>query len=261
MTKKRESVQEIFIDWRHLLLTLLKKSWLILVSGVICAVLAITYTVFFVTPKYSSSVMLYVNNKSVSVGDIDFSISASDLSASQSLIDTYIVILKNRTTMEEVAAEAGIDYHYGKLMGMISTSKVEGTEVFRVTVTSEDPHEAAHIANCIAKVLPDRIADIIDGSSMKIVDSAIVNPTKVSPNVTTDALKAFVIGCFIMAAFVSLFAIIDDTIRSEDFISQNYDLPILAVIPDFESKGHSGYYKSYKRYGYESSSAAERKDK
>ncbi|MBO5879550.1 MAG: hypothetical protein J6Q68_03255 [Clostridia bacterium] len=267
MAKKREGEQEIIIDWRHLLIALLKKSWLILLTGVLCAIMMIAYTMFFVTPKYASSVMLYVNNKSLHLGNVDFSISASDLSASQSLIDTYIVILRNRTTMEEVAEEAGVDYHYSKLLGMISTSKVEGTEVFKVTVTSEDPHEAAHIANCIANILPARIADIIDGSSMKVVDSAIVNSSKVSPDITGEGIKAFAIGCVVMTLIVAFFAIIDDTIRSEDYVTQTYDLPILAVIPDFDNKGRSGYYKRgyyykrsyYKSYGYGQKQKEERK--
>ena len=258
-------VQELFIDWRHILTSLFKKLWLIVVCGFLCGVVAFVYASFFVTPKYSSSVMLYVNNKSFSLGEMDVSISASDLSASQSLIDTYIVILKNRTTMEEIAEKAGVDYHYSTLMGMISTSKVEGTEVFKVTVTSEDPYEATHIANCISEVLPGRIEDIIDGSSMRTVDSAVVNLGKVSPAIASNTIKAFVIGCFLMAAIVALFAVLDDTIRSEDYISQNYDLPILAIIPDFESKsGRSGYYRDrytyyYKRHVYETVDDNERR--
>lgn len=246
MHKKNEDSQEFVVDIRFLLKVLLKKSWLILLTGIVCAAVSVFYSIFFVTPKYSSSVMLYVNNKSLNLGSGDFSISASDLSASQSLIDTYIVILSNRTTMQQVAEQAEVDYHYGKLMSMISTSKVEGTEIFRVTVTSEDPHEAAHIANSIAAVLPGRISDIIDGSSMKVVDSAIVNYNKVSPDVTGDAIKLFLIGAALMALVISFFAIIDDTIVNEDHVTQKYDIPILAVIPDIDSSNKvTGYYEKY----------------
>lgn len=262
MAKKEEKVHELFIDWRHLLTTLLKKLWLIVICGVVLGVGAFVYTSFFVAPKYSSSVMLYVNNKSFSLNEIDVSISAADLSASQSLIDTYIVIMNNRTTMEEVAERADVDYHYSKLMSMISTSKVEGTEVFKVTVTSEDPYEAAHIANCISEVLPGRIEDIIDGSSMRIVDSAVVNTGKVSPNIFSDTFRAFVVGCLVMAIIIAVLAILDDTIRSEDYLTQNYDLPILAIIPDFDTKSgsRSSYYRNYytyHSYGAENTAEAE----
>lgn len=248
---QEEKEQGFFVDWRHILSQLLKKAWLIVAVGLVLAVAAGIYYSSFVTPQYSSSVMLYVNNKKISMEDI--SISAADLSASQSLIDTYIVILKNRTTMEEVAERAGVSYHYGKLMSMISTSKVEGTEVFRVTVTSEDPYEATHIANCISEVLPVRIEEIIDGSSMRVVDSAVVNTNKIFPNVSKEAMAAFLIGVLATAALVVLFAVLDDTIRGEDYIVRTYDLPVLAIIPDFDDKNHSRYYRGYRAYrGYRS---------
>ena len=249
MTKKQENDKELFIDLRQIFTALLHRAWLIVIVGLVAGIAMFVYTSFFVAPKYSSSVMLYVNNKAISMDDI--TISASDLSASQSLIDTYIVILKNRTTMEEVAEKSGLPYRYDQLMGMVSTQKVEGTEVFKVTVTTEDPYEAAHIANCISEVLPLRIEEIIDGSSMRIVDSAVVNTGKVSPNISSDTIKAFAIAVFLAAAAIVLLAIIDDTIRTEDQISRNYDLPILAIIPDFDEKNKSSYYyRNGNRYEY-----------
>ena len=154
MNKKEKNEQEIIIDWRYLLKALLRRAWLILSVGLVSAVAALVYVVSFVTPKYASGVMLYVNNRSFSVGDINIgSIGASDLAASQSLIDTYIAILMNRTTMEEVAEKSELDYTWAQLMGMVSTSEIEGTEVFKVTVVSEDPFHSAKLANCIAERL------------------------------------------------------------------------------------------------------------
>jgi capsular polysaccharide biosynthesis protein len=233
MSNKTEREQEFFIDNKHLLMSLLKKSWLILICGVMLGTFAFFYNSFFVTPKYSSSVMLYVNNKSsLSLGgSISGSISAADLSASQSLIDTYMGILMNRTTMEEVAEKAGVDYSHQKLMRMVSANKLEGTELFYVTVTGEDPYEAAHIANCISEVLSDRIEEIIDGSSLRLVDKAVPNLLKVSPNIAGEVFKYFLIGCFLAGIIIAIFVILDDTIRSEDYVSKTYDLPILSIIP------------------------------
>ena len=63
MAKKEENAYELEIDWRHLLMTLLKKSWLVLICGAVFGLVAFIHTSLFVAPKYSSSVMLYVNNK------------------------------------------------------------------------------------------------------------------------------------------------------------------------------------------------------
>jgi len=128
---------------------------------------------------------------------------------------------------------------------MISAESVNGTEVFRVTVTSEDPYDSAKIANCIAEVLPKRISEIIEGSSMKVVDSAVVNLEKVAPSITKYTAMGGVLGILISFVIIVIMAIADDTIHDEDYILQNYEYPILAKVPDLfasDSKGYA-YYK------------------
>ena len=239
--------EEYTIDLLYLLKALLKKAWFLILMGIIAGALAFGYTSNFVTPMYSSSVLLYVNNSSLSLGNV--SISASELSAAQSLVDTYVVILNNRTTMEEVAEHAGVDCSAAELMGMVSAAQVNGTEVFRVTVTTDSPQKAKRIANSIAEVLPGRVQDIIDGSSMRIVDSAVVNNNPVSPNITKNTAIGIFLGVVFAAALVVVFALLDDTIRGVDHLTQNYNVPILAKIPDlvYEETQKKG---SYYRYEY-----------
>ena len=81
MSNKTEREQEFFIDNKHLLMSLLKKSWLIVICGVLLGAFAFFYNSFFVTPKYSSSVMLYVNNNGVNAGASGCGCSASMLAA------------------------------------------------------------------------------------------------------------------------------------------------------------------------------------
>ena len=71
---------------------------------------------------------MYVNNSNLSVGST--SISLTDLNAAQSLVDTYIVILKSRPTLEDVIEKANVSYTYEQLESMISASSVDGTEGF-----------------------------------------------------------------------------------------------------------------------------------
>lgn len=126
----------------------------------------------WLTPKYEAEALMYVNNTSASLGNTSFSISSSELTAAQSLADTYIIILKARTTLNEVIEKEDLDYTYEELYDMISSDAVNGTEVFSICVTSEDPEEAKNIANAIARILPDKISGIVDGSSVRVVDYA-----------------------------------------------------------------------------------------
>lgn len=233
--------------------TLWKKIWVIFTAGVLAAVLFFSYSFFLVTPKYSSSVQLYVNS-TVSVG----SLSTSVLTAARDLVKTYISILNTRTTIEKVAEEAGVDYSYGQLKSMISASAVSETEIFQITVTARDPREAAKIANTIADVLPDRVADIIDGCSVRLVDSAVVSTSKVSPNIVKNTGIGFLIGILLACGIIIVMFLLDDTIYSEEYLLRTYDIPVLAKIPNLLEDEKDRY--GYKKY-YQSESVQAKKDK
>ena len=242
----------IKIDVLKILNGMVRRIGIIIIAMLLCGALAFSWAAFFISPLYESTVLMYVNNSSFSLGNTEFSFSSSEISAAQSLLKTYIVILNNRTTLEAVAEKAGTDYTYEELSGMISSSSVNETEVLKVTVTSEDPYEAAKIANSIAEVLPTRISEIIEGSSMKIVDSAVVKLQKVSPSITKYTAVGFVLGAFVSVAVLAIIALSDGTIHSDEYIIETYKYPILAKIPDLTGEGHrKGYYSYYKKHGYD----------
>ena len=249
---KNQEKDYYVIDIWHIIRSVWHRAWVVILSAVLAAVAGFSIAAFAIAPTYSSSVMMYVNNSSFSLGNTEFSFSSSEISAAQSLLKTYIVILNNRTTLEAVAEKAGVDYTYEEILGKISSSSVNDTEVLKVTVTSKDPYEAANIANCIAEVLPVRISEIIEGSSMKIVDSAVVDLQKVAPSVTKYTAVGFVSGALFSIIILVIIALSDGTIHSDEYIIETYKYPILAKIPDLTGEGHKkGYYAYYKKHGYD----------
>ena len=240
--------EDYTIDLLHVMKSLWQKAWLIVLCGILAAAVGFGISAFVIAPTYSSSVMLYVNNTSFSLGNTNVSISSSQITAAQSLVKTYSEILKNRTTLERVIDKTGVPYTYLELNKMVRAASSNGTEILKVTVTSTDPYEAAKIANGIAEVLPVRVAEIVDGASMEVVDSAIPNLNKVNPSITKYTALGLVIGLLLSAAVLVVLAIMDDTIHDEDYILQNYDCPILAKIPNLLSSGNKHY--GYRHYGY-----------
>ena len=244
MDNKTKRNEELEIDLSRLFGSLLKKAWLIGVVAVLCAVLTLVYTVAFVSPKYEAGAKFYVNNSSLDVG-IDSIISASDLSASKELVQSYIVILNTRETLEAVIDYAGVDRTYGQVKAMISASPVSDTEIFQVVVSCEDPVEAEKIADAIAYVLPKRISSIIDGISAKVVESAVLPSAASSPSYTKNTMLGFVLGLVFMAAVVVVLELLDVTIRAEEDITHDCQHPILASVPDMTAAG-----KGAVQYGY-----------
>ena len=259
--KEIQQKEEIEIDIGRVFRAVLEKGWVVAVVSVFCAIVAFVGTFFFVTPTYKAAAMFYVNNNAFSVGD-SLSISSGDLVTSRGLVDSYIVILKTRDTLNDVIDYAGVDMSYGTLKGMISAEAVNETEIFQVSVTSANPEEAERLANAIAYVLPKRIGNLIDGTSAKVVESAVIPTRPSSPSYTQKTMLGFFLGMLLSVGVIALREIFDITIRSEEDVGQCCKHPILAAVPDMTapSKGGSYYYgygakrgeksKRKKRYAY-----------
>lgn len=226
-----------------------KRIWIIGIVSVLCAVIVAVSTFFFVTPKYDSSAMFYVNNNSLSVGDASFSITQGDISAAKSLVDTYIVILNSKSCLNDVIDYTGYDLSYDDLKNMISAGAVNSTEIFEVKVTCTDPDEAENIANAIAYILPKRIASIVEGTSAKIVDYAVKPSQPCSPSYVKNTAIGFILGMLLSLTVIVLREIFDVTIRDDEDIMKCCDYPILASVPDMVNSSSSGggyYYNNTK---------------
>lgn len=237
-----ENNEEVEIDLLHLLQVLWQKAIVIILAGLIFGAAAFAGTKAFVTPLYDSRAYLYVNSTNLSLGGSKVSISASELTAAKSLVDTYVVILKTRTTLEDVIARSGVNYTYEELVEMISAASVNGTEIFYVDITSPDPAEAEMLANTIALVLPEKISAIVDGSSVRIVDYAVQPVKRSSPSYTKNAVIGAVLGVLLVSAIVIVNDLMDEQIHDTDYLTKTYNLPVLAVIPDLLAKQDSSNY-------------------
>lgn len=88
------------------------------------------------------------------------------------------------------------------------------------------------MANTIVQVLPEKISEILDGSSARTVDFAVRPIHKSSPSTTRNVVIGCVIGMILSCGVIVLMELLDDQIRDEEYLMQTYHLPILAVVPD-----------------------------
>ena len=232
----------IEIDLGRILKAVYRRILVIALTAVFFATLALTYTLYFVTPTYQASAMFYVNNNTT-IGGISTSLSYADITASKSLVETYLVILNTRESIEEFIEYAELDYSYEQVRGMISSGGVNDTEIFRVVVTSTNPEEAEIIAYAITQVLPSRISEIVEGSSAKIVDHAVVPTSRSGPNYTKNTLVGLLIGFLLSVAVVALVECLDNTIKSSEDVENCCTYPILASVPEMGSSEKTGHRK------------------
>ena len=237
------------IEVMHIVKSVWKHVWAIVLCGFLAAAIGFSIATFAIAPTYASHIKLYVNNSSFSLGNTNFSISSSELTAAQSLVRTYGDILDSRSTLVRVIEKSGVDYTWKELSKMIAYAPSNDTEIMRVTVTCEDPYEASKIANTIAEVLPVRISEIIDGASMEVVDSAIPDLDKVAPSITRYTAVGLLLGVLLSMIVLIVLALMDDTIHDEEYVLRTYDYPILGKVPNLLNSGNKsyGYYSQKNR--------------
>ncbi len=249
---------ETVITLRDVWTVFLKRWWIMLIVTVLCAAIVGVYLSCTYVPMYKSTAKMYVNNDNSSNAYIN-SISSSDIMAAQALVNTYCVILKSRTTLEEVIQKAELECSYEKLLSMVDCGSVNDTEVMYISVTASDPEMAKAITNGIVKVLSEQIAAIIDGSSVKTVDEA-VKGKEVSSGISQKVALTAAIAILLSFAFFFIYdVLVNDTLNGEDWIIETFggEVPLLAVVPDVNEERPHGRYGYYKRHGYYTSNKAD----
>ena len=237
------------IDLLELLSVYTRRLWIIILSAIVGGAAVFAYTYFFITPLYKAYSLFYVNNSNVSIGSTNVTFSAGELSAAKTLVDTYLVVLTSIPTVDEVIEESGVDYSYEQVVSMISASAVNDTEIFRVIVTSPDPAEAQLLANTIADVLPGAISDVVNGSDVRVVQRARFPMRRSSPSFSSNTTKGALAGAAIAILILTLGYYLDETIRSEEYLTSCYPkLPLLGVIPDVNDAAKGGYGRYYRSY-------------
>lgn len=243
--KTMDNNEELEIDLRRIFEAIWNRLWVVILSMLLCASCAFGITHYLITPMYESSAMFYVNNNAVSLGDTSFSISQGDITASKSLVDSYIVILKTRSTLTDVIDYSGLNMTYAEVKDMISASSVDSTEIFKIVVTHSDPRVAEIIADSISYILPKRISSIIEGTSAEIVDTAVLPSSPSSPSYMKNIAIGAILGMLVSIGWITLKELLDVTIRNEEDIEYVCQYPLLATVPNMRNTSSTSSYGHY----------------
>lgn len=239
MNSKRK-MKSTEIDLLAILSNVWKKKLIIILACIIGALGMYLRAEYLLTPTYTASVTMYANNSSNS-GESD-KVSGSDLSTSIKLVSACGAIIKSDPVLEQVRIDLGYPP-----VGAVSVYAVNETQVFKIDVTATNPDDAVKFANRIAEVAPVKIAEIIEGSSIKLISNAKY-AWKNWPVKKTEAIKGAVIGFAASLFAVCIITLLDTRIKKEDDL-ERWDYPILGVIPSFTSAQKGGAYASDSKGG------------
>lgn len=243
-----ERGDEDLIDPIPLLKALWRGAWLILTAAFLTGSLAYLGTKLLITPTYRTIFIAYVNNRNQA--ETATSLTSSDLSAAQSLVHTYASILTSRSVLVPAAQQAGLDPEipYKELLECVTVEIVDGTELLSVSVTMEDPYQAKAFADTICEMAPEHVAQIVEGTSMQIVDAPVLPAEIYQPGYLRNTLIGILIGLVLAAGGIVLCELLNDRIENEEQLEKLFGIAVIGTIPDLVEAGKQDSH-AY-RYGY-----------
>lgn len=235
--------KDIEIDLGKIFYKMRNKFIYIIIFTIVAAIVSGLITHFCVKPRYSATTKMYVYSNTDRIST-DSTITSTELTASQDLVNTYIYILKSDTVLEAVIKDLDLNISLSALRSGISAQQADKTVAFEVTVTASGPKTAAKIANSIAKIAPKEIVRVVKAGGVEIIDYAKVPTKPSSPNLSLNITIAALAAMFISFVAFFLYELFDTTITSERDIIGEFDIPILGTVPNLENNTENSKYPS-----------------
>lgn len=230
--EEKQIDQEYEIDLREIFFLLKKKALVIIASALLCAVAGLLITMFLITPQYEASAKLIVNSRQ----DQSANITNDMINSAKNLVDTYSIIIKSDTVLDQVIENLDLDIKYTALSNRVNVSAINSTQVMRVAVQDPNPEVARQIVSEITKVAPEIIKETVEAGSVKVVSEARASEAPVSPNKAKNTILAGMLGFIVCVAVIILKDMFNNTFKSDEDIRKYLDMAVLGVIPHVESE-------------------------
>ena len=232
-TKVTDKESHYIINVIGIIHVLFINFFIILMVSVIGAGIAFRYATTQLTPRYTAKFTAYINNNNGS--NSVQSLSSNDTAARQSLTHTYAEIIRSRKVIDAALRNSSLAfYNYDSVSGAISSNAQEETQIIEVKVGMNTPQEAYELAKSLASISPAYMTDIIEGSSMKIVEEPVLPVMHGYPNVGKITLLGAIIGGVLSSALVLLLSLLDKKVSKPEEIEQQLNYRVIGVIPEIK---------------------------
>ncbi|MDE6491815.1 MAG: exopolysaccharide biosynthesis protein [Lactobacillus sp.] len=256
------------IDLTQLIRICRKHIWALILWSVGLALVGWGVASFIISPKYTSSAQVLVNQKA---NKNDPNAAYATQQANMQLVTTYKDIVTSHVILQEASdrlanptrvvkkaqpakyrteadgtrrlikkAQPAVIDRSGKAYSVsatqlaknISVSTQQQSQVFTINAKADTPDKSKAEANAVAEVFKDRIKSIMNVNNVTIVAPATTG-VQSSPNVRLFTLAGFVIGLVLSFAVVMIRELSDTAVRDDTYLTDTLGLTNLGQIAHF----------------------------
>ena len=241
------------ISLSYLFKLALKRIWIIIIAAVILGAGVFCYFNFAVSPVYKATGSILVTNGAITSQN-DYSgskINSTDITASLALSYTVTDILNTPDIFKQLSSKIENKYTYSQLMNRCNiVRRNEDTLFIDISFNASSREEAIELVNTYLSLAPAHIVKYLPDSSANIATGAD-KTVQTFPNTSFYTIVAALLGAIIAFVIVFIIDSFDNTIKGEEYITSNFDVPLLGSIPDFENYGIASYGKGGQENAYQ----------
>lgn len=229
MNESTKKAGRLEINVGELLFVLLRKWWLIAMSGMILALLFVAGTKMTKTPMYQSATKIFVLTQQ----DGNY-LTSTDIQVSSYLTKDYAELIKSRTVAQEVIERLDLNMSPEALMNRVTVETKTDTRIVTIVVENEKPELAQMLANVICEVSAAQIVRVMGVQAVNVVDEANLPGYPSGPNLKKSMVLGAAWGIVLSVALILLPYLLNDTIKSDEDVERYLNLSVLALIPNNE---------------------------
>ena len=242
------------ITIEYLFQLLLRRIWIVIVSGILCGIITFTYCSLFATELYSASAKVIIGNGAFSFGEedeenVDLSsnlssiapvtshkISGSDIQSSMYLANACKELLQAQPIYEQLAEAMGEkkDTYNSFRRSIVVELASEDSIFITITASSTKPEKAVEMANTFAALTPKYLNKYMPLADVGVTDTAR-SAGKTAPRTVFFTCLLTLAGAVVSYLIALIFDMNDKTIKGETDFTQTYTIPILGTVPDFDN--------------------------
>jgi len=219
---------EEIIDLSKLFTILKKNMKYLIILPIVFLVLSMVITFIFMTPKYSSSTQVLVNQK-----ETDNQMMAQQVQSNLQLVNTYSEIIKSPRILDKVSKNLKGKYSSKEISGMLTVSNQEESQILNIAVENESREAASKVANEIANVFSKDVSKIMNVDNVSILSKADTKGKQISPQPLVNSVVSIFLGLIVALILIFLKEMLDKRIKTEEDVAEILDLPVLGTIQDF----------------------------
>ena len=214
------------INIKDFLVFIKEKLFFVFISILLCITLVLAYDTVIKTPKYST----YTTIALVKATNDNTTITQNDVMLNKNLVNTYSEIVKSKKVLKQVKKELGLNESVDAIAKEINVSSVNDTEIIKISVEDASASKAKDIVTSLSNVFVKEIQNIYEMNNVSIVDEPEIS-NKVSNNtLNRDIILGFAAGLFLSVGILFVIYYFDDTIKYNEQIEEELQLPVLAKV-------------------------------